>query len=69
MSVQPEANTSTLPLTGEEHPAAVTKTLEGEAALYQPVLAITRDQSYKFPREHILKALLVLLLIKIEDLA
>jgi hypothetical protein len=65
MSVMPE-NTSTLPPTGEEHPAATTKTLEGEATLYKPVLAATRDLSHRFPREHISKALL---LIEIEDLA
>jgi hypothetical protein len=56
MSVMPE-NTSTLPPTGEEHPAATTKTLEGEATLYKPVLAATRDLSHRFPREHISKAL------------
>jgi hypothetical protein len=59
MSVMPE-NTSTLPPTGEEHPAATTKTLEGEATLYKPVLAATRDLSHRFPREHISKALLLL---------
>jgi hypothetical protein len=66
MSVQPEENTSTLPPTGEEHPAAITKALEGEAALYKPVLAATRDLAHKFRREHISNALL---LIEIEDLA
>lgn len=66
MSVTPKENTSTLPPTGEEHPAAITKTLEGEAALYKPILAATRDLSHRFPREHISKALL---LIEIEDLA
>ena len=66
MSVTPEENTLTLPPTGEEHPAAISKTLEGEAALYKPVLEATRDLSHTFPWAHISK---VLLLIEIEDLA
>jgi hypothetical protein len=55
-----------LPPTGEEHPAAVPKTLEDEAALYEPVLAATRDLSHKFPLEDISKAFL---LIEIERFA
>jgi hypothetical protein len=66
MSTQPEESTLTLPPTGEEHPAAVPKTLEDEAALYEPVLAATRDLSDKFPLEDISKAFL---LIEIEHLA
>ncbi|KUJ09875.1 uncharacterized protein LY89DRAFT_675400 [Mollisia scopiformis] len=65
MSATPD-NTSTLPPTREEFPTATAKTLEGEAALYKPVLAAARDLSQRFPPEHISKAFL---LIEIEDLA
>ena len=66
MSVTAKENASTLPPTGEEHPAATTNTLESEAALYKPVLEATRDLSHRFPWALISK---VLLLIEIEDLA
>jgi len=44
MSITPN-NTLTLPPTGEEYLAAIANNLEGDAALYKPVLAATRDLS------------------------
>ena len=56
----------TLSPTEEGHPSSITKTLEREAALYEPVCAAVRDLSLKFPWEDVSKALL---LIEIVDLA